>query len=137
MHIFFETDLTHLTTSISSGVVVTSCMKDEYVYGAHSPLQANGFFTNSFPSTIELSSTYNKFGHMIHYSTDQAFHPQSLPINCNGVVTYGSLNSDALGFTPETNEKLLPTFGSYGPPVEHMFGGQYSLSLSRKLTFTF
>ncbi|KAM0033293.1 putative RNA recognition motif domain, mei2-like RNA recognition, RNA-binding domain superfamily [Helianthus debilis subsp. tardiflorus] len=94
--------------------VVNSCMKDEYIYG--------GCFTNSFPSMVGMSSTYNQFGHMTHYSTDQAFHPQSLPINCRGHVTYDSLNSEAVGFTPETNNKHLHMFGSYGPLFEHMSG---------------
>ncbi|KAI3727106.1 hypothetical protein L1987_66915 [Smallanthus sonchifolius] len=110
--------------------VVNSCMKDEYIYNVHSPIQANCCFTNSFPSMLGMPSTYNQFGHMTHYSTDQAFHPQSLPINCKGVVTYDSLNLETVGFTPETNDKHLHMFGSYGPPMEHMFGGSSRMARS-------
>ncbi|KAK9066346.1 hypothetical protein SSX86_013668 [Deinandra increscens subsp. villosa] len=110
--------------------VATSCMKDEYIYGVHSPLQANCCFTNSFSSTVGMSSTYNQFGHMARYSTDQAFHPQSLPINCKGFVTYDPLNLETVSFTPETDDRHLHMFGSYGSPMEHMFGGSSRIARS-------
>ncbi|KAI3785934.1 hypothetical protein L1987_45060 [Smallanthus sonchifolius] len=120
----------HNPNSNSVPHVVNSCMKDDYIYDVHSPIQANCCFTNSFPSMRGMPSTYNQFGHMTHYSTDQAFHPQSFPINCKGVVTYDSLNLETVGFTPETNDKHLHMFGSYGPPMEHMFGGSSRIARS-------
>ncbi|KAL8230465.1 hypothetical protein R6Q57_000243 [Mikania cordata] len=119
-----------LPHGISSGVVATSCMKDENIYGAPSPLQANCFFTNSFPSTVGMPSIFNQFGNMTHDSTGQAFHSQSLHINCKGVATYDSLNLETVGFTPEMNDKHLHMFGSYDPPMEHMFGGSSSIARS-------
>ncbi|KVI06108.1 Nucleotide-binding, alpha-beta plait [Cynara cardunculus var. scolymus] len=141
--------LTSLTTSISSDVVVNSCMKDGYVHGEPSlsemnvnafpgdvPLQSNCCFTNSLPSPVGIASLCKQLGHGPHRSTNQAkfhnqfpsFHPQSLPINCegfvdNGVITYDPVNLASVGFTMETNDKHLHMLDPYGPPMEHMFSG--------------
>lgn len=132
-------------------------MKNEYIFGVHSPSemtvnafpsdapsQANFCVTNSFPYAVGMPSIYNQPGSRPHYSTDQAklhnhspsFHPQSVPISCkgfvdNGLLTFDSLNLATVGFTAETKDKHL----QYGLPLHHMFEGQYSLVLSRKLFF--
>ncbi|XP_024969829.1 protein MEI2-like 2 [Cynara cardunculus var. scolymus] len=129
--------------------VVNSCMKDGYVHGEPSlsemnvnafpgdvPLQSNCCFTNSLPSPVGIASLCKQLGHGPHRSTNQAkfhnqfpsFHPQSLPINCegfvdNGVITYDPVNLASVGFTMETNDKHLHMLDPYGPPMEHMFSG--------------
>ncbi|KAI7736474.1 hypothetical protein M8C21_012079 [Ambrosia artemisiifolia] len=109
---------------------VTSCMKDEYIYGVHSLLQPSCSFTSSFPSTVGMPAAYNQFSHMPYYSTDQALHPQSLPISCEGVTTYDSLNLEIVDFTTETYDKHLYMLGSYGPPTGHMFWGSTRMTRS-------
>lgn len=137
----------HNSNSNSLPQVVNSCMKDEDIYGLHSPnemaINANCCFTNSFPSPVVLASIYNQFGHLSHYPTDQAklnnhcpsFRPQSLPNSCrvfvdNGINTYDSLNFTTVGFTTETDDKHLHMVGSYGSPVEHMLAGSSRITRS-------
>ncbi|KAJ0440561.1 putative RNA recognition motif domain, mei2/Mei2-like RNA recognition [Helianthus annuus] len=103
--------------------VVTSCMKDEYIYGVPALLQSSCSFTSSFSFTVGMSSASNQFGYMPYYSTDQAFRPHSLPITCKGVTTYDSLNSETVGVTTGTYDKHLHMLGPYGPTTGHMFWG--------------